>query len=157
MRNQEEGINDALNTTKRMAKRIPLISSEARWADQRNKGLTCRHTHQPVFMSYTHADKMREEIQFLELELEMKPNEDTKRKVQRLRELLMIVISAGGEPMKMLPPKPFYFNTGCCSFADDDIRGIELSDGEIRLVKETRTSREKKLLGKTELSKLMEY
>jgi predicted phosphodiesterase len=30
---------------------------------------------------------------------------------------------------------PCYFNTGCCSFGDGDITGIELAEGEIRLVR----------------------
>ncbi|MEJ7644602.1 MAG: metallophosphoesterase [Chryseolinea sp.] len=31
--------------------------------------------------------------------------------------------------------KPVYFNTGCCCYQDGDITGIELADGDIRLVK----------------------
>lgn len=31
--------------------------------------------------------------------------------------------------------KPCYFNTGCCSYADKSITGIEIADGEIRLVR----------------------
>ncbi len=30
---------------------------------------------------------------------------------------------------------PCYFNTGCCSFGDGDITGLEIADGEIRLVR----------------------
>ena len=30
---------------------------------------------------------------------------------------------------------PSYFNSGCCCFNDGDITGIEIADGEIRLVK----------------------
>jgi UDP-2,3-diacylglucosamine pyrophosphatase LpxH len=30
---------------------------------------------------------------------------------------------------------PCYFNTGCCSYADRSITGIEIADGEIRLVR----------------------
>ena len=30
---------------------------------------------------------------------------------------------------------PCYFNTGCCSFPDGDITGIEIADGAIRLVR----------------------
>jgi hypothetical protein len=33
-------------------------------------------------------------------------------------------------------PLPCYFNTGCCSFADGDITGIEIFAGEIRLVRQ---------------------
>jgi hypothetical protein len=32
-------------------------------------------------------------------------------------------------------PTPCYFNTGCCSFGDGDITGIELSDGRIKLIR----------------------
>ena len=32
-------------------------------------------------------------------------------------------------------PLPCYFNTGCCAFADGDVTGLEISAGEIRLVR----------------------
>jgi len=31
--------------------------------------------------------------------------------------------------------KPCYFNTGCCSYSDGDVTGIEIVNGEIRLVR----------------------
>jgi hypothetical protein len=31
--------------------------------------------------------------------------------------------------------KPSYFNTGCCSFLDGDVTGLEFSAGDIRLVR----------------------
>lgn len=31
--------------------------------------------------------------------------------------------------------KPCYFNTGCCSYSDGSITGLEIADGEIRLVR----------------------
>src|SRR5215211_2783982 len=41
--------------------------------------------------------------------------------------------------LKAKPPIPIdppcFFNTGCCSFGDGDITGLELADGEIRLVR----------------------
>jgi hypothetical protein len=30
---------------------------------------------------------------------------------------------------------PLYFNSGCCCFVDGDITGIEIGDGDIRLIK----------------------
>jgi hypothetical protein len=33
------------------------------------------------------------------------------------------------------PVKPCYFNTGCCSFGDGSISGIEISDGRIKLIR----------------------
>jgi hypothetical protein len=32
-------------------------------------------------------------------------------------------------------PLPCYFNTGCCSYGDGDVTGIEISGGRIRLVR----------------------
>jgi hypothetical protein len=36
-------------------------------------------------------------------------------------------------PVPVVPP--CYFNTGCCCFGDGDVTGIEIADGEIRLVR----------------------
>jgi len=33
--------------------------------------------------------------------------------------------------------RPCYFNTGCCSFADGSITGVEIEAGHIRLVRWT--------------------
>ena len=38
-------------------------------------------------------------------------------------------------PQPIENPLPCYFNTGCCSFSDGDITGIEIANGEIRLVR----------------------
>jgi len=127
-----------------------------RWADKEDKVLICGHTHQPVFMSYTHADKLRDEIEALEKDLKERHAELLEQELKEKRELLMTVVSAGGEPMKIQSPKPFYFNTGCCSFADGDITGIELADGEVRLVKWTGTSQERKVLGSRSLELFMD-
>ena len=32
-------------------------------------------------------------------------------------------------------PRPCYFNAGCCCFVDAKITGIEIADGDIRLVR----------------------
>lgn len=37
--------------------------------------------------------------------------------------------------------KPCYFNTGCCCYSDKSITGIEIADGEIRLVRWERFAR----------------
>ena len=39
-----------------------------------------------------------------------------------------------GPPATQIDP-PCYFNTGCCSFGDGDVTGIEIVDGKIRLVR----------------------
>jgi len=96
---------------------------------QKDLILITGHTHQPVFESLTHFERLQwqhrkalyehnpEWAQGLEDEMLWRSKEDT----QIAEEYLNI--------------KPVYFNTGCCCFADGDITGIELADGFIRLVK----------------------
>lgn len=74
-------------------------------SQQQDLFLITGHTHQPVFESLTHFERIQR-------------SEDTTGK------------KFGGV-------KPCYFNTGCCCYDDGDITGIEISDGEIRLVKWT--------------------
>jgi hypothetical protein len=31
--------------------------------------------------------------------------------------------------------RPSYFNTGCCSFGDGDVTGLEFAGGQVRLVR----------------------
>ena len=52
---------------------------------------------------------------------------------------------------------PAYFNTGCCCFADGDITGIEISEGNICLIKWTEKEGKliKKVLETVTLKKLM--
>lgn len=59
------------------------------------------HTHQPVFESLTHLERLR-----------FRANQDD-----------------------FVGLRPTYYNTGCCCFDDGDITGIEIADGEIRLIK----------------------
>ena len=37
------------------------------------------------------------------------------------------------EPVKL--DRPSYFNTGCCSFGDGDVTGIEFAEGQVKLVR----------------------
>lgn len=97
------------------------------WASrQQNLLLITGHTHQPVFESLTHYERIQRQAN------------PTSHEYQNVR--------------------PVYFNTGCCCFDDGDITGIELSDGEIRLIKwESKTGKpERILLERALLSRLME-
>lgn len=97
------------------------------WASkQQNLLLITGHTHQPVFESLTHFERIQRQAN------------PTSHEYMNIR--------------------PVYFNTGCCCFDDGDITGIELSDGEIRLVKwESKTNKlERILLEHASLSRLME-
>jgi UDP-2,3-diacylglucosamine pyrophosphatase LpxH len=66
---------------------------------------------------------------------------------QAMQQMPMQVMAAGVDPAWVadqvaeavtLPGrKPSYFNSGCCSYSDGSITGIEIADGEIRLVRWT--------------------
>lgn len=95
---------------------------------QRNLILITGHTHQPVFESLTHYERLQRQhrkalyehnpqwAQALEDEMRWRSKDNT----QITEDYLNI--------------KPVYFNTGCCCFSDGDITGIELADGCIRLI-----------------------
>jgi UDP-2,3-diacylglucosamine pyrophosphatase LpxH len=106
------------------------------WAKNREEALVliAGHTHRPVFST-------RET-----------PTERTADEVQRALDELRAANAAGDaiadlraeleflqtkpydeEPKEM--PLPCYFNTGCCSFGDGDVTGIEVDEEWFRLVR----------------------
>lgn len=102
------------------------------WAKQYAKQLViCGHTHQPVFMSRNHLDLLEKELEGMDHDNEAnKPKiEEIKQKIQALRKKTSPIGTLVSND------KPCYFNTGCCSFADGDITGIELARGDISLIK----------------------
>ena len=97
------------------------------------------HTHRPVFgESKPSAPKRRSEQQLME-ELEQARAGATPDRalIAGLRAELELVRAEGRRFLR--PPIPIdppcYFNTGCCSFGDGDVTGIEIADGEIRLIR----------------------
>ena len=98
-------------------------------AAQENILLVTGHTHQPVFNSLTHLERL-----YQQLEKARTLNDgDTLKKIEaeiprRKREYNFVNQSFG-------EMKPTYFNSGCCCFEDGTITGIEIYDGLIRLVK----------------------
>ncbi len=87
------------------------------------------HTHKPVFASLDHVERLTKELALA--------------KEQNNLELIKILSAqldkrkaeyAGKQFIKTMVI-PSYFNTGCCCFSDGDITGIEMSEGEIRLIK----------------------
>ena len=100
------------------------------WAQQQtNLILITGHTHQPVFESLTHFERLQLQhrkalrehnpqwAEAIENEMKWRSTEDT-----RITE-------------DFLKTKPVYFNSGCCCFSDGDITGIEIAEGTIRLIK----------------------
>jgi UDP-2,3-diacylglucosamine pyrophosphatase LpxH len=102
-----------------------------RWAEKK-KGLVliAGHTHLPVFESKDHIGR-------IEGELEQARSADNLARVAELRAELELMKAKmreqGGHSFSMA--KPCYFNTGCCSFSDGDVTGMEIADGQIKLVR----------------------
>jgi predicted phosphodiesterase len=100
------------------------------WSATRNDViLITGHTHQPVFKSLTHLERL-----YLALEAARRSGDAASiQKIEaeiprRRREYDFINHSFQNM-------KPGYFNSGCCCFDDGTITGIEIREGFIRLVK----------------------
>ncbi len=112
------------------------------WANMR-KGLVLisGHTHHTVFMSVSHEQALEREIESLKTKLEKIKNPVEKNKVleavsEKSAQLNWVLAKSNGIAFHIAEDKkPCYFNTGCCSFADGDITGIEIENGFIRLVR----------------------
>jgi len=99
------------------------------WSAKRaNTLLITGHTHQPVFKSLTHLEKLYDE-----LEIAKKAN-DTNA-IGSLQKQIVNRHAKGDKVPNFTAYKPTYFNSGCCCFDDGDITGIEIADGCIRLIK----------------------
>jgi predicted phosphodiesterase len=87
------------------------------------------HTHQPVFNSLTHLERLYQRLEKARklgdmIEVEKIDDEIPRRK----REYNFVNQSLDNM-------KPTYFNSGCCCFDDGTITGVEISEGYIRLIK----------------------
>lgn len=87
------------------------------------------HTHQPVFKSLTHLERL-----YLALENAREKNDrdaiaQIEAEIPRRRREYDFVNNS------FRNMNPSYFNTGCCCFDDGTITGIELDKGFIRLIK----------------------
>jgi predicted phosphodiesterase len=94
-----------------------------------NPVLITGHTHQPVFASLTHLERLYKKLIAAEKENNQQLIEKLKKEIDFRRNEYDYVAA------NYLNMRPFYFNTGCCCFSDGDITGIEIADGMIRLVK----------------------
>lgn len=97
-------------------------------AKQVNKVLITGHTHQPVFASLTHLERI-----YVKLKQARKDNNQTE--IDLLEAELSKRIKEGDKGPRFRKYKPGYFNSGCCCFNDGDMTGIELENGLIRLIK----------------------
>ncbi len=111
------------------------------WSEQQDKiVLIAGHTHRPVFKSKSHERQIRESLEKAEQALAQSPADQKLREQTALlaAELEWILAQNRQEPGQQPPielKKPSYFNTGCCAFLDGDITGLEIAEGEIRLIR----------------------
>jgi hypothetical protein len=87
------------------------------WSSQQQDLLLITgHTHQPVFESLTHLERLQ--------------RAEAKKPSNRSDGP-----STNVSAIDFSKIKPTYFNTGCCCYDDGDITGIEIAAGEIKLIK----------------------
>ncbi|MBI1343875.1 MAG: metallophosphoesterase [Terrimonas sp.] len=98
-------------------------------ATQKNGCLITGHTHQPVFASLTHYERLQRE---LDMARQNQAMEKIKSIEEKIRNREQVHDSSTFGVSKTLPG---YFNSGCCCFSDGDITGIEIARGAISLVK----------------------
>ena len=98
-------------------------------AQQDNMLLITGHTHQPVFTSLTHLERLYRKLQGA------KRDNDTKAITEIETEIKKLEKNFAAISLDYLSMKPSYFNSGCCCFSDGDITGIEIENGFIRLIK----------------------
>jgi len=120
-------------------------------AEQKSMLLITGHTHQPVFTSLTHLERLYKQLQIAEHQKDEANIKEVKAEIlKREKEFTAVAV----DYMNM---RPSYFNTGCCCFSDGDITGIEIADGCIRLIKwsSAKGKPERELLEKISLEELM--
>lgn len=97
-------------------------------AQQTDLLLITGHTHQPVFESLTHMERLYRQLLFARQQ-EDKSMIDTLQTEIAARRMNYTDVSDD-----YLGLKPCYFNSGCCCFDNGSITGIEISEGVLRLI-----------------------
>ncbi|HEY1114604.1 MAG TPA: metallophosphoesterase [Chitinophagaceae bacterium] len=95
---------------------------------QKNLLLITGHTHQPVFESLTHLERLYRQLLFAR-QVSDKSMADALQKEIEVRKFQHDTV-----PEEYIKLKPTYFNSGCCCFSDGDISGIEIEENCLRLV-----------------------
>ncbi|RYY58465.1 MAG: metallophosphoesterase [Chitinophagaceae bacterium] len=96
---------------------------------QQDMVLITGHTHQPVFASLTHIERLYKNLQRAQIDTDAAKVQDLETEIRK-REKEFKAVSVDYQVMQ-----PSYFNSGCCCYVDGDITGIEITGGWIRLVK----------------------
>ena len=103
------------------------------WAAKRRVVLIAGHTHRPVFATSKPDPPPTRTVAMLETAFDAASTQAEKAAVRGEMEYSR---TANRRPLDVVTvDPPCYFNTGCCSFPDGDVTGLELADGQIRLVR----------------------
>jgi hypothetical protein len=109
----------------------------ATWADRHPERivLLAGHTHHPVFPGQLPPDRAAEARE-AERRYRDSQNSGQDLSAPRAAHELARVRKVRAEPHDPIDlERPSYFNSGCCSFGDGDVTGLEFSDGRVRLVR----------------------
>jgi len=98
-------------------------------ATQKNLLFISGHTHKPVFASLDHLERLTTQL------AKAKEDNNAERIATLEAELEKRKAEYAGKQFLKTMVVPSYFNSGCCCFFDGDITGIEIADGDIRLIK----------------------
>jgi hypothetical protein len=109
----------------------------ATWADAHPERivLVAGHTHRPVFPGQLPPDRRREAD---EAERRYRAARETGQGVAEARATHELARARAERALPHDPidlKRPSYFNTGCCSFGDGDVTGLEFAEGKVRLVR----------------------
>jgi predicted phosphodiesterase len=100
------------------------------WSSQQKDILLITgHTHQPVFESLTHLERLYRQYQQAANENNVSLKSEVEKEIRKRDR------GFTGVKADYSDTKSSYFNSGCCCFSDGDITGIEIADGCIRLIK----------------------
>lgn len=98
-------------------------------AAQRELVLITGHTHQPVFNSLTHLERLYLNMEEAILKKDQVAIAKIEQEIPKRKQQYDYVNSS------FRTMKPAYFNAGCCCFNGGTITGLEIAGGYIRLVR----------------------
>lgn len=107
------------------------------WADRHPERvvLVAGHTHRPVFPGTYPPDRAAEAREAEAAYREAVVNGEDVPTARAARELALVRAIRADQARPPKGDRPCYFNTGCCSFGDGDVTGLEFADGKVRLVR----------------------
>jgi predicted phosphodiesterase len=98
-------------------------------ATQKNLVFISGHTHKPVFASLDHVERLTKKLKLAKESGDQELIQSVSAELEKRK------AEYAGKQFHKTMVVPSYFNTGCCCFVDGDITGIEIDNGEIRLIR----------------------